>query len=40
MTPLEEGVRDYVQNYLKMAEPHFDATAVRAETTNREQSLD
>ena len=36
MTPLEEGVRDYVQNYLRMAVPQFDATAGRTETTNRE----
>jgi ADP-L-glycero-D-manno-heptose 6-epimerase len=40
MTPLEDGIRDYVQNYLKRSEPHFDAATGKPETTNQEKSLD
>jgi ADP-L-glycero-D-manno-heptose 6-epimerase len=40
MTPLEEGVRDYVRNYLQHTAPHFDNSAARAETTNQEKILD
>ncbi|NTU58326.1 MAG: ADP-glyceromanno-heptose 6-epimerase [Chlorobiaceae bacterium] len=36
MTPLEEGVQDYVRNYLAKAAPHLDASDARAETTNQE----
>ncbi|HWR01678.1 MAG TPA: ADP-glyceromanno-heptose 6-epimerase [Chlorobaculum sp.] len=40
MTPLEDGVRDYVQNYLKASSPHFEAPAATQQTTNQDQPLD
>lgn len=40
MTPLEEGVRDYVLNYLDKPVPHLDMAAPESEITKEDTSLD